>query len=143
MLEGRRVDVVTATDHQVLGAPGEPDEPIRVNGSQVAGVSQPSLTFCPRGVRSPNSLHDIAGEDVGAAQRQPPNLAFGQERPVPGRLVDGHRARLLVRKALPDRLRPAHRGPAQRAGTGALGEPVTLAQRDPGTRLEGMAHRDW
>ena len=38
ILDRRRVEVVAAADDQVLGATGEPDEAIRVNGGEVAGV---------------------------------------------------------------------------------------------------------
>ena len=110
MLDRRRVDVVAAADDQVLGATGEPDEPIRVNGSQVAGVEPAVLDLLVGAqLEARIALHEIAGEDVGAAQHERPDLALGQERPLAGRLVDGHRARLLVGQALPDRLRPAQR----------------------------------
>ena len=94
----------TAADDQVLGAAGEADEPVGVDGRQVAGV-KPTVLGLPAGVHlAPGpGAHEVAGEDVRAAQDQCPDLVLWQERPVAGGLVDLDGARLLIRETLTDR----------------------------------------
>ena len=128
ILDRRGIEVVAAADDQVLGAPGEPDEPIRVHGGQVAGV-EPVVHDLAVGaqLRVGVASDEVAGEAVGTAEYERPDLAVRQERPLAGDLVDGDSARLLVGQALPYRSLAGSVGPAERAGTRALGQAIAFA----------------
>ena len=142
VLDRRRVDVVAAADDQVLGAAGEADEAVVVDGAEVAGV-EPAVAELAVGAQlGPGLAADqIAGEDVRPAQDDRPDLAGLEERPVAGRLVDRDGPHLLVGQALAERSRARRIRPAARARACALGEAVALAERDAGAGLERVADR--
>jgi hypothetical protein len=133
---------VAAADDQVLRTTGEADEPLVVDGAEVAGVEPAVAELAVRVQLGPGLAADqIAGEDVRPAQDDRPDLASLEERPVDGRLVDRDGPYLLVGQALAERSRARRIRPAARARARALGETVALAERDAGAGLERLADR--
>jgi hypothetical protein len=142
VLDRRRVDVVAAADDEVLGAAGEADEALVVDGAEVAGVEPAVADLAVRAQLGPGLAADqIAGEDIGPAQDDRPDLAGLEERPVAGPLVDRDGPHLLIGQPLAERSRARRVRPAADAGARGLGQAVALAERDAGASLERVADR--
>ena len=136
------VDVMAATDDEVLGAAGEVHEAVGVDPAEIPGV-QPAVAddAFPAHPRSCGIMAgDITGEHGGAADDQHAGVARDAVGPRPV-AADPHGLDPLPGQGAADRPGAFLTWPGPGACVGGLGEPVALKQAAAGVPGECFAYR--
>src|SRR5690606_17850832 len=137
LLDQPRVDVVAATDDQVLGAAGHPDIAVRLDPAEIAGV-EPAI-FGERG--SIEARVEITRDEAWSADEERADLvrfAVAKDAAVI-RGLDGTDLRIGApqpARAVPDLT--VARMAGQRGGV--LGQPPVETDLEPGDAFQRMAH---
>src|SRR5579883_721402 len=73
LLDRRRIDIVAAADHEILGAAGDPEKAVGIEPAEIAGIDPVSVDKGPLVVR----VVEIAAEHAGAGHDHDPDLVRG------------------------------------------------------------------
>ncbi|MNN44781.1 hypothetical protein D3C81_1590880 [compost metagenome] len=120
------IDVVAATDDQLLLAAGQPEVTLRILATQIARI-QPALAVDIDPKALVMTLLQIAIEQVRTADRDEADLIHAGVAQVLSRIIEQDRAHILVGDPYPDGADMAlAMGRIDRGNAGALGEAVTF-----------------